>query len=318
MRRVAERRGVEVDVERVATALVGSARAAVVRPGRTAVARERKRAKAVVVVFVPGLVMPLEGGVEAATRAVAEAGASEAVVLELPGRGETDAWVGSVGDAFEAYAAHVALVLDKLGVTTRVRTGEVKLVMVGGSMGGAVAAKFADTNPELVHELVLLAPASVDMHPFVQALIKAVAATVPTLVQDAISAAVVPRIVRTSFEREIPRERQATENAKFVQSATTAQDPLVLGPAMLRSLLTSDFQAVAKVYRGMAFSRPVHLVWGEADGVVPYPLAKPVLEALRNRGPATLVTIPRGNHYVLFDHVDEVIGVLGGVFAKLP
>ncbi len=74
-----------------------------------------------------------------------------AIALDLRGHGRSAPPVD--GDyAIEAMAKDVGAVADRLGLE--------RFVLVGHSMGGAVAAAFAGQQPERVHALLLLDPAS--------------------------------------------------------------------------------------------------------------------------------------------------------------
>jgi 2-hydroxymuconate-semialdehyde hydrolase len=80
---------------------------------------------------------------------VARAG-FRAVAVELRGHGESDKPTDASGYSLHAMGRHLVDVLDALGVK--------RAVLVGHSMGGAVAVRAALDAPERVRGLVLLAP----------------------------------------------------------------------------------------------------------------------------------------------------------------
>ncbi len=150
-------------------------------------------------------------------------------------------------------------------------TGLEKISLLGHSMGGQVAARFAGKNPERVQSLVLAAPSGLW----------------PTGLE------------RLRWFRDAPRVKVPFQQVITIASGTMRTDAL----ALLLSLkaITGDGLKVTESFQ--LLRTPTLLLWGTADTVLPPSLAARVSNLITG-APKKLEFIPDGTHDMMFDQAE--------------
>ena len=166
--------------------------------------------------------------------------------------------------------------LDALGVKD-------KIELIGFSMGGGIATSFATRHPERVNKLVLLAPAGIYFE-------------VPFAVRLA-SAPVIGQWLMRVFGRKVVLAPPLIGGPNTELEIIAAYDNSAKYPGYLESLsyslrdyplrnLEPDFEKVGSL------GKPVLLVWGDKDTVVPYALAPRAAKLTKG----TLITVKDALH----------------------
>lgn len=201
------------------------------------------------------------------------------IVPDLIGHGRsTDKWTGH---SVHQQAAHLALILDSLGVTGPV-------FVVGNSYGGAMAANFAELYPERVRALVIYdGPAN----------------TYTRASADSAAQAVGAKDILDFFDRRSPEDIQRNINMvlykprhiprfalKQMLKAGAAREPVY--HALLEDLLAREQEFTDKRYM---WTMPVYVLWGEGDRLIPPHVGQGI--ARTNGLPADhLIMIPKAGH----------------------
>jgi pimeloyl-ACP methyl ester carboxylesterase len=195
-------------------------------------------------------------------------GAVGAVAVDLPGFGASPpppvAW------GTDDYAEALLPVMDELVAPTGDDGG---LVVVGHSFGGKVAVQLAASHPERVRALVLIG--------------------VPLLRPGNAAApgpALAYRVGRALHRRGLIGERRMEALRRRHGSADYVAASGVMRQVLVRTVAES-FESQLRV-----LSCPVELVWGEADEVIPLPVARAAAALCRS---ATVVTCPGAGHLTL-------------------
>ncbi len=169
-------------------------------------------------------------------------------------------------DQMADYVQHYEMLFPALGLDT--------FHLAGASMGGHMAARYAAANPDDIDKLVLISAAGLKSE----------------RTQVGNFAGVAPEDIRFQF---------VTDRAWIEPFWPTHPSPewQVLRDREQRAAFASreDADATDRALRtGLkGFERPVLLLWGELDHVVPLPMAQDWLEVLPD---AELVVIPGGSH----------------------
>jgi pimeloyl-ACP methyl ester carboxylesterase len=220
-----------------------------VSDGRTVLVRHRGCA-GVPVVLLHGLLDSSCGWSE-----ICDALNAPTIAVDLAGFGDSSA---ATAPCLHAYAADVAEALIRL----RAR----RFVLVGRSLGGAVATAVAERMPDEVAALVLLAPAGFGRVPFAEAVSLPV---VRTVIDRLLPLALAhPALVRAAYR--IAGTGESPPGAALLQ--TLAKDPVRLWKSARRAITAIVAAGVAADgfhRRIVAYDGPVHLVWGDRDRVVP-------------------------------------------------
>jgi pimeloyl-ACP methyl ester carboxylesterase len=194
---------------------------------------------------------------------------------DLTGAGLTG--VDPTGDYTDERAMQLLLALmDRLGIA--------RASIVGHSMGGRVAWRFAAEHPERVDRLVLVAPDGFaspgfeyDRKPDVPAVME---------------------LMRYVLPKALLRMNLAPAYAdpeKLSDDVVTRYHDLMVAPGVRGALLERLRQVVRRdpVAKLAAIQAPVLLVWGEKDAVIPVTNAADYRKALKR---STLVTFPGVGH----------------------
>lgn len=200
------------------------------------------------------------------------AAVADAIALDLPGFGLSDK--PATGYHNDRMAAAVLGVMDSLGLR--------EAVLVGHSMGGAVALSVAVRAPERVRGLVLLAPA-----------VSASGWNLPIPNDSARTSGWLRRAV-AGYETMRPRFTGPHDPSWLAESDSAlayspAADP-AYGAALQAVLREFDFDYLSPA-RAALLSMPTLLVWGEFDHTVPPAVGRALaatmpsarLEVLRRR-----------------------------------
>lgn len=199
------------------------------------------------------------------------------VVLALPGH--------PVGTAYQSVAAHAEWTARAIAELPG------RNVLVGHSMGGAIALQMAVDHPELVSGLVIIASG-------------------PQLfVPDAAL-----ELARSDFAAECERvlrkgwwnpddETIAAETALI---AEVGPDTLVADYTACRGFDITERLGEVRV--------PALVIAGERDGLTPPSLAERLVQGLRQ---AILVVVPETGHWVMKEHAAAVDLLIAGFLARL-
>lgn len=178
------------------------------------------------------------------------------VALDLPGFGASDKPDREY--SLEFLAAEVGAFLS--------RWAQPPTVLVGHSMGGAIATRLAVTRPDLVHGLILIAPAGlrIGLGPIADDPTPARAASIGAW--EAARAFVTPL-------HDPDWLREPAELAGY--DPTT--DP-AFRRAAARALLEFDFEGIGEDFARIP--QPTLLIWGSADPVIPIEVGEEVAAML--------------------------------------
>ncbi|WMS44090.1 alpha/beta fold hydrolase [Acuticoccus sp. MNP-M23] len=179
------------------------------------------------------------------------------LAFDLPGHGAAAAW----SPVPNAAAAARALIdsLDALGIT--------RAVLVGHSLGGAVASIVGLMRPDLVARLILLAPGGFGPEMNVALLRRYADAQ-----DEAALAAVLPGFFAPDFAVPPALARLGAES----RTAPGVADSLA---AIVKVITKDEGQGTLPLADLAAQPFPVTLVWGDADGVLPVAQALAAPEA---------------------------------------
>lgn len=193
-----------------------------------------------------------------------------------PNFGESgDAAFDGIGD----YVSHYELLFPALGLDT--------FDLVGASMGGHMAARYAGANPGDIDKLVLVSPAGLQSE---RAAMPDFTKIAP---QDIPAMFVADPLWIAPFWPADPSAEWAALRQRESAAAFAAREDLSLTDRALREGLKR-------------FERPTLLLWGEADRIVPLGYAQDWQEVLPN---ARLEVIPGGSH-LLLDEFPEAVDAL--------
>ena len=195
--------------------------------------------------------------------------------FDLPGSGLSAP--DPTGDYSDARSVALVLALmDRLHLE--------RATLIGNSIGGRIAWRFAAAHPERVDKLVLISPDGFASPGFDYGEAPVVPATMGMMRY------VLPKpLIRASL-------RPAYGDPSAISAATvTRYYELMLAPGGRTALLDRMKQAVLTDPRPFLhrIHQPVLLLWGERDGMIPVANAGDYLQALPN---ARLVTYPRLGH----------------------
>jgi len=221
-----------------------------------------------VVVLVPGL-----GDAAETWARVMPALARHGRVLapDLAGFGRTP--IPREGMHFSVLVAYLAVFLDALGVG--------RAALVGNSLGGAVAIRYAATHPDHVSHLVLLNSAGL-LHNVPAVLTPATRAVAQELVA-----------VSTGSTRRLPG---FVLDAFVRQSSRPAQRAYLGGTEVTD--VTADLPRV---------TAPTTLVWGERDRLIPLSHGRRLRDGIAG---AELIVLPGVGHLPQADAPDRVVAIV--------
>jgi len=213
------------------------------------------------------------------------------IAIDLPGFGLSAA---AKGRFLPTNYAHVIATISK-------QYSNEKAIVLGHSMGGAVALRYTELYPKLVKQLILVDAAGLLEK---SAFIKHIATfefgdDLPALVQLQIEG------LNEFSSSMIEAGTKNTSITNFLQDNDYAWDWLVSDSSNMNaalSLVEEDFsQAVNQV------AVPVNIIWGDKDNVAPLRTGKVLNKQMRN---ARLQVIKGAGHVPMKSHYTEFINTL--------
>jgi pimeloyl-ACP methyl ester carboxylesterase len=216
----------------------------------------------------------------------------DVIALDLPGFGESDRPAPHLfGYDAPSFAAVVDEVLGALGVD--------EAIVVGHSLGGAVALSLAARRPQRVSALVLISAAALPLPLPVEGRLLAA----PVVGRLLWLSAVTRRDVKRMMLRDHFRDARVVTDAfvDYVWARLNRPGGREAAYAALQGLLRNDPARV----EAEAVRAPTLLVWPEEDRVVP--LAHGQTLAARIPTAAPLEIIPAAGHNVQLERPDELV-----------
>jgi pimeloyl-ACP methyl ester carboxylesterase len=203
------------------------------------------------------------------------AGDFRVVRIDLPGSGLTGA--DPTGDYTDARGTKLlAALMDKLSIP--------RASLIGNSVGGRLAWKFAAQYPERVDKLVLISPDGFASPGFEYGKRPAV----PALF----------KLVRYALPKVLLRMNLAPaygDPEKLTDATVTRYHDLMLAPGVRAASIERMEQTVLEPPEPLLakIRAPALLLWGERDAMIPYANAQDYLKALPG---STLVALPGLGH----------------------
>jgi len=221
------------------------------------------------------------------------------IAPDLPGFGDSP----PAGEGFEFEA-----VSEALAGPLRDRAGG-PFDLLGASLGGAVALRFAVAHPELVRRLALAAPAGFSPRPGPVAFAAGRLADPALAVRRTVGAPIAVsararRVLLWGAVAEPQRLRPADARLVFEGSGRATR----LGPA-LEAVLRTDLRPLLG-----RLESPVGVIWGDRDRVVPIS----TLDFIRALRPDVIVeTIPGTAHIPQLERPGAFVAAVRRVLARL-
>jgi pimeloyl-ACP methyl ester carboxylesterase len=174
------------------------------------------------------------------------------------------------------------------------------MILVGHSLGGAVAAEVALSHPERVVAVVLIAPAGLEVG--MEGITEGMTLTRARVIgwYEAARSFVTPLHDPAWLAEPEPEA-----------SYDPASDPSYRAAAA-RVLSDFDFEGIGERFRDL--EKPVLLIWGRLDPVIPYQTAARILALLPC---ARLATLDGALHRPQAEQPDTVVQLIEG-FARRP
>lgn len=192
----------------------------------------------------------------------------------------------------------VAFFLQQLNDLLQHERVEGPITVLGYSMGGAVAAHFTAANPSAVKQLILLAPAGMQLVVSKAALF----ARDTPIIGDWLFLMTYPRQLRQGIEAEA-NLKTSVENITALQQAET--DKRGFFPAVLSSFRGLLHDTAEEPHRKIAAAGvPVLAVWGTQDDLIPLSARDALIEWNPN---ARHAMIDDAGHGLPYTHTDEVL-----------
>lgn len=259
--------------------------------GRVLCARRWAGTGSGTVVLLHGLLDSSEGWAT-----LGEQVAGTRIAFDLPGFGNSDApQRGSIAD----YAQDIAEGLRLLGVQD--------FVLIGHSLGGAIATALAELMPERVGALVLLAPAGFGRVHLAEAI------SIPgirNVVQSALPIALSSRLAVTAGYMTMVANGTTPER-DVVDRVTSRGAALVNGAREgTRAIVDAGRSHGAFHRRRVGYDGPVFAIWGDQDRLVPTGHRHGVRAAF----PHARIDVWRGmGHHALRERHDELVSLIAKV-----
>ena len=181
--------------------------------------------------------------------------------------------------------------------------------LVGNSLGGAVALQLAVLRPDLIHRLVLSAPAGFSPAPWPLPLAAGKVVGPALMLRRVLGAPLVasPTARRALLTGAIAEpQRLSAADARTMLNGSRGSTRI--GPAV-ESVMRADLRPLLE-----QLERPLGLIWGRRDGVVPIG----TLERIRAVRPDVVVeTLEDAAHVPQLERPEEYVAALGRIFQRL-
>jgi pimeloyl-ACP methyl ester carboxylesterase len=215
------------------------------------------------------------------------------VAFDLPGFGHSDR---AARPRISEFAKEILAGIDELGIK--------KFVLVGHSLGGAVATSIAEIVPDRVLALVLLAPAGFGQIRLAEAIsIPGIRNVAEVLLPHALASELVVSAAYTGVVTAGTRpdkkmlERVIAAASQSTPGARDGTDAVVAAGRSKRAFHR----------RGVKYSGPVSVVWGDHDHLVPVSHADNVRKAL----PQAQIEVWAGmGHHPQHERAPDLAGVV--------
>ena len=188
------------------------------------------------------------------------------ICIDLPGFGSSDM---PARPRISAYADDVIDALGRLGVE--------RFILVGHSLGGAVAAAIAERLPQRVAGLVLLAPAGFGRIGLAEAV------SIPgfrNLVARALPLALANPLVLTTAYMTMVTNRQVPDAALLQRVMRRAFESVPGARDATRAVVAAGLSEHGFHRRRLPYDGPVRVLWGDRDRLVPISHLRGVRRAL--------------------------------------
>lgn len=222
------------------------------------------------------------------------------LTYDLYGRGYSDRAVGA--QTLDFHARQLTQLLDELGI-------KVPVTLLGYSMGGAIATRFAATESDRVDRLILLAPAGMG---YVPAMLLAVA-RVSGKFGDWLWGLVGPRVLTVDAEND-------ANGASAISDLPDRMNAELKRRGYLAAILSSERHALQETVSDdhreiAAMYIPTLAIWGEADAVIPISGVGQL--AVWNRQ-AHQEVIPGAPHSLVHTRPTQVLEVIRAFLRDVP
>jgi len=223
------------------------------------------------------------------------------LLVDQPGFGKSDK-PAVEGHYFSFAAERLAALLDELGIE--------RVHLLGNSLGGGTAVRFALTYPERVGRLILMGPGGLALNVFspdpTEGTKRLFAfGAPPGASKEKMEAFLRSMVVDQSLVTdELVEERYASATAPGAQEAMASMGASFMDP--------DTFEQGMLWREAHRLSRPTLLMWGREDRVNPLDGA---LAALKLIPRASLHVFPNCGHWAQIEAADEFFSVASGYLA---
>lgn len=181
------------------------------------------------------------------------------------------------------------------------------VTLVGSDTGGALCQFAIDADPSRVGRLVLTNCDAFELFPPPEFETVAKLGRHPRLLRMLMAAMTIAPVRQTrGYGLVFTGRPDAALTRRWIEPALRSQAICNDASKVLRGMRPEATLDAAS--RFAFFSKPVHLVWGDADVFFPVELAERLVTAFPN---ATLTKIPGARTFVSLDHPDVVANVIG-------
>lgn len=182
-----------------------------------------------------------------------------------------------------------------------------KVDLVGYSMGGATVTIFAARHPDTVRSLTLIAPAGLGV---------ATNSNAELLKRPFIGDWIVRMFGLKIFHDAAAEDAKAAPNpARFLSDFDRQMDYRGYGEALLSTMRTYPLATSQTAYaEAGASSRPIMVIWGEADATVPFANAKQLMALMPH---AKLYSYEKLGHNITFTRSEMVSDLIKQFLASL-
>lgn len=224
------------------------------------------------------------------------------IALDLPGHGKSFLQGGQQTPSY--FAKIILELMEKLG--------HKKFTLVGHSMGGQAALKFALLYPEKLEQLVLVAPAGIEEFTFTEAQMM-LAFTTPKALESTSDEQIEKNYHLNFYQFPKEAEKMVEDRKKIRQASDFSQHMQAVVQSVKGMLIDPVHEQLAEV------KVPTLIVFGQNDALIPNRFLHPQLtledlaEKARTEIPTSkVVVLPESGHFLMFERPREFNEVLRG------